>query len=348
MKQDDPILFHGNAHPAFAAAVERLLGIPPGDALVGRFSEGEIRIKINQNVRGRDIFILQPTCPPINENLMELLILLDALRRASARRITAVLPYYGYARQDRKDQPRVPITAKLVANLITTAGADRVLTMDLHAGQIQGFFDIPLDHLFAANTFVEYFTRERVLKDLVVVSPDVGGIKMARAYAKRLKSALAMVDKRRINDAEIEVMDIMGEVDGKTALIVDDLVATAGSLVEAVQALKDAGAKEVYAAITHPILSGPARERLAASALKELVVTDTIPIPRDRLLPKIKVLSVAPLFAEAIRRIHQEESLNVLFREHWEGSLKREEPAASKEKVKTGAKRERSSVRSHG
>lgn len=324
--EDKPLLFGGNAHPAFTAHVARSLEIPIGKALVGRFSEGEIRVKVQENVRGRDVFIVQPTCPPVNDNLMELLILLDALRRASARRITAVLPYYGYARQDRKDQPRVPITAKLVANLITEAGADRVLTMDLHAGQIQGFFDIPLDHLFAVNAFVDYFTQKRIVKDLVVVSPDVGGIKMARAYAKRLHAALAMVDKRRISAEEAEVMDIMGEVDGKNALIVDDLVSTAGSLVEAVRALKEAGAKEVYAAITHPVLSGPARERLSSSALKELVVTDTIPISPDRMLPKIKVLSVAPLFAEAIRRIHEEQSLTVLFQEHWEEGTKKEEP----------------------
>jgi len=334
-KEDPPILFAGNAHPAFASKVAETLGVPLGDALVGRFSEGEIRVKVNQNVRGRDVFILQPTCPPVNDHLMELLILLDALKRASARRITAVLPYYGYARQDRKDQPRVPITAKLVANLITKAGADRVLTMDLHAGQIQGFFDIPLDHLFAVNTFVEYFTHQQVIPELVVVSPDVGGIKMARAYAKRLKSALAMVDKRRINSEETEVMDIMGEVDGKNALIVDDLISSAGSLVEAVRALKEAGAREVFAAITHPVLSGPSRERLAASPLKTLVVTDTIPIPRERLLPKIKVLSVAPLFGEAIRRIHEEQSLNVLFQKHWEESTKKEEPKINRVKVKS-------------
>ncbi|MBI3332641.1 MAG: ribose-phosphate pyrophosphokinase [Candidatus Omnitrophica bacterium] len=321
-REDSPILFTGNAHSAFAAAVARALEIPLGDALVGRFSEGEIRVKINQNVRGRDVFVIQPTSPPVNDHLMELLILLDALKRASARRITAVLPYFGYARQDRKDQPRVPITAKLVANLITVAGADRVLTMDLHAGQIQGFFDIPLDHLFAANTFVEYFNTQRAIPDLVVVSPDVGGIKMARAYAKRLRADLAMVDKRRISHEEAQVMDIMGEVDGKNALVVDDLVSTAGSLVEAVRALKEAGAKEVFAAVTHPVLSGPARERLMGSALKELVVTDTIPIPADRMLPKIKVLSVAPLFAEAIRRIHQEESLTILFHDHWDEGAK--------------------------
>ena len=322
--RDEPVLLAGNANPDFARKVAQGLGVDLGDALVGRFSEGEIRVKINQNVRGRDVFIVQPTCPPVNDHLMELLILLDAARRASARRITAVLPYFGYARQDRKDQPRVPITAKLVANLITVAGADRVLTMDLHAGQIQGFFDIPLDHLFAVNTFVEYFSQERTLTDLVVVSPDVGGIKMARAYAKRLHASLAMVDKRRVNDMEAEVMDIMGEVRGKNALIVDDLVSTAGSLVEAVRALKEAGAREVVAAITHPVLSGPAQERLSASPLKELVVTDTIAIPSGRRLSKIKVLSVAPLFAEAIRCIHEEASISVLFHEQWDEETKKE------------------------
>ena len=335
--RDEPVLLAGNANREFAGKVAQGLGIEIGDALVGRFSEGEIRVKINQNVRGRDVFIVQPTCPPVNDHLMELLILLDAARRASARRITAVLPYYGYARQDRKDQPRVPITAKLVANLIAGAGADRVLTMDLHAGQIQGFFDIPLDHLFAVNTCVEYFTQGGVPSGLAVVSPDVGGIKMARAYAKRLHANLAMVDKRRVNDVEAEVMDIMGEVRGKNALIVDDLVSTAGSLVEAVRALKEAGAREVTAAITHPVLSGPARERLSSSSLKELVVTDTIPIPSDRRLPKIKVLSVAPLFAQAIRCIHEETSISVLFHEQWDEETKKE--SIQKKKGLTKVKR---------
>ena len=338
--EDPPLLFSGNANPAFAQAVAKVLNVPLGRAMVGRFSEGEVRVKVNENVRGRDVFILQPTCPPVNDHLMELLVVLDAVKRASARRITAVLPYFGYARQDRKDQPRVPITAKLVANLITVAGADRVLTMDLHAGQIQGFFDIPLDHLFAVNTFVDYFTQDRVLPDGVVVSPDVGGIKMARAYAKRLRASLAMVDKRRINHMEAEVLDIMGEVKGKNALIVDDLVSTAGSLVEAVRALKDAGAREVYAAITHAVLSGPARERLSASPLKELVVTDTIPIPAERKLQKVKVLSVAPLFAEAIRCIHEETSISTLFHEQWDEERGREKHV-KKEKVPAWHKKEK-------
>ena len=308
------LIFSGNANPVLARSICQCLQVPPAAATVGRFSEGEVRVKIDQDVRGRDVFIVQPTCPPVNDNLMELLIMIDALRRASAWRITAVVPYYGYARQDRKDQPRVPITAKLVANLITKAGADRVLTMDLHAHQIQGFFDIPLDHLFAVNVFVEYFSALG-LEEVVVVSPDVGGVKMARAYAKRLQAAFAMVDKRRINAEEAEVLDIMGEVKGKTAVIVDDLVATAGSLVQAVEALKEAGAVEIYAAVTHPILSGPAKERLNASSLKELVVTDTIPVDDGKRLPKIRVLTVAPLLGEAIRRIHHEESVSSLFEE---------------------------------
>lgn len=335
-KPDPPILFTGNANPDFARNVAEALEIPLGDALVGRFSEGEIRVKINQNVRGRDVFIVQPTCPPVNDNLMELLILLDALRRASARRITAVLPYFGYARQDRKDQPRVPITAKLVANLIAGSGASRVLTMDLHAGQIQGFFDVPLDHLFAANVFVDYFSSKKEWRpeELVVVSPDVGGIKMARAYAKRLQASLAMVDKRRISHMEAEVMDIMGDVEGKMALIVDDLVSTSGSLVEAVRALQEAGARQVYAAVTHPVLSGPAKERLASSELKELVVTDTIPIPDEKRLSKIKVLTVAPLFAEAIRRIHEEASISHLFDEQWEEPKRESKPPEHRPRVR--------------
>ena len=324
--KDELRIFSGNANPDLAAKIGEYIGVPVGKSEVTRFSDGEIAVKIKEDVRGRDVFVVQPTCAPPNENLMELLILMDALKRASASRITAVVPYYGYARQDRKDQPRVPITAKLVANLITVAGADRVLTMDLHAGQIQGFFDIPLDHLFAINTFVEYFTKQRPLEDLVVVSPDVGGIKMARAYAKRLRAGLAMVDKRRINHIDTEVMDIMGEVKGKNALIVDDLVSTAGSLVEAARVLKEGGAREVYAAITHPVLSGPARERLAGSPLKELVVTDSIPIPADRSHPKVKVLSVTPVFADAIRCIHEETSISVLFHEQWDEETKQESP----------------------
>ena len=302
----------GNANPVLSRAIARQLGVPLSDSLVGRFSEGEVRVKINENVRGKDVFVVQPTCPPVNEHLMELLIMLDALRRASAQRITAVIPYYGYARQDRKDQPRVPITAKLVANLITTAGANRVLTMDLHTGQIQGFFDIPLDHLYAVTVFEKYLKSKKI-KSPVVVSPDVGGIKMARGYAKRMRAGLAIVDKRRDTPDSTEVMHLLGEVKGKTCVLVDDLIATGSSLVEAAQAVKDAGATAVYACVTHPVLSGPAIERVAKSCLKELIVTDTIPLQARKQHPKITVLSVATLLSEAILRIHREESISSLF-----------------------------------
>lgn len=313
MKNNKGILvFSGNANPELAKRICNYLKVRLGNAQVDKFNDGEIRIRIAEDVRGRDVFIVQPTCNPVNDNLMELLIMIDAIKRSSARRITAVMPYYGYSRQDRKDRPRVPITAKLAANLITVAGANRVLTMDLHAGQIQGFFDIPLDNLFAVNTFMRYFEKLH-LPNLVVVSPDVGGIKMARAYAKKFKAGLAVVDKRRISDKEAEVMNIMGEVRGKNVCLIDDLVATAGTLVEAVAALKNAGAKKVFAAATHPILSGPAIERIENSELEELIVTDTIPIPKEKLIPRIKVLSVGPLLGQAIERIHYEKSISTLF-----------------------------------
>ncbi|MBI2884967.1 MAG: ribose-phosphate pyrophosphokinase [Candidatus Omnitrophica bacterium] len=305
-------VFSGNANPRLADAICRFLGVKLSDCFVGRFSEGEIRVKINENVRGKDVFVVQPTCSPPNDNLMELLIMIDALRRASAKRITAVVPYYGYARQDRKDQPRVPITAKLVANLITTAGADRVITMDLHAGQIQGFFDIPLDHLYAINVMAQYVKRKR-LKPLVVVSPDVGGIKMARAYAKRLGAGLAIVDKRRTSPEATEVMHILGEVKGCVCLMVDDLIATGSSLMEAARALHQQGAKAIYGAITHAVLSGNAFDNINRSPLTELIVTDTIPLSKEKRHPKLTVLSVAPLLGEAIRRIHYSQSISSLF-----------------------------------
>lgn len=306
-------IFTGNANRKLAQDICGYLEIPQGDAAVSRFSEGEIHVKINQDVRGRDVFVVQPTAPPMpNDHLMELLIMMDALRRASARRITAVIPYFGYARQDRKDQPRVPITAKLVANLITTAGADRVLTIDLHAGQIQGFFDIPLDHLFAINILTQYFIPDK-LDNIVVVCPDVGGVKMARAYSKRLNAGLAVVDKRRINDSKTEVMNIMGDVKGKNVVLVDDVIATGSSVLEAVEALKQEGAKEIYAAITHAVLSGNAVEKIARSALTKLVITDTISLDPKKKTDKIEVLSVADLLGEAIRRIHNEESVSSLF-----------------------------------
>lgn len=305
-------IFSGTANPALAKHIARSLGVPLGDMLVTRFPEGETRVKINEDVRGRDIFLVQPTCPPVNDNVIELLIMLDAFKRASARRITTVLPYYGYARQDRKDQPRVPITAKLMANIITTAGTHRLLTMDLHAQQIQGFFDIPVDHLYAYPVLSGYF-REKKLKDLTVVSPDVGGIKMARAYAKGLGADLAIVDKRRSNPNEVEAMNLIGEVKNRTVLIPDDIIATGSSLVEAVNALVKFGAKDIYACCTHAILSGNAVQKLQKTALKEIVVTDTIPLPPEKRVDKIKVLTVAPLLGEAIQRIHNERSISTLF-----------------------------------
>jgi ribose-phosphate pyrophosphokinase len=305
-------IFCGNANRELAKKICQELGKKPGGMLVSRFSEGEIRVKIDENVRGKDVFVVQPTCPPSNDNLMELLIMIDALKRASAGRITAVVPFYGYARQDRKDQPRVPITAKLVANLLTVAGASRILTMDLHAGQIQGFFDIPLDHLYAVNVFVDYIEKLN-LKDLVMVSPDVGGIKTARAYAKRLGAGLAIVDKRRVSPEKAEVMNILGDVEGKNAVLVDDMIATGGSLIEAVSILKKFGVKKVYAAVVHGLLTGEAIKNIEASALEELVITDTIPLDDHKKHPKIKILSVAPLLADAIKRIHREESISSLF-----------------------------------
>jgi len=310
---DKLAIFSGNAHPKLATDICSSLKVKLADAMVTKFSEGEIRVKINENVRGKDVFVVQPTCPPPNDNLMELLIMIDALKRASAARITAVVPYFGYARQDRKDQPRVPITAKLVANLLTVAGANRILTMDLHAGQIQGFFDIPVDHLFAVGVFIEYFAKLNA-KDLVVVCPDVGGIKMARAYAKRLSAGLAIIDKRRESPEKTEVMHILGEVEGKNVIIVDDLIATGSSLVEAAETLKKAKAKSIVAAISHGVLSGPAIERISAcKALERLYITDSIPLENHRKHSKIEVLTIAGLLGEAIKRIHNEESVSSLF-----------------------------------
>ena len=305
----------GNANPALTVEICEQLKIKQTEVMVGRFSEGEIRVHIKENIRGKDVFIVQPTCPPVNDNIMELLIMIDAARRASADRITAVLPYYGYARQDRKDQPRVPITAKLVANIIVAAGASRVLTMDLHASQLQGFFDIPVDHLYAIDVFCCYF-REKKLSDLVIVSPDVGGLKMARAYAKRLNAGLAIVDKRRMSPDKTEVMHILGEVKGKNVVIIDDIIATAGSLIEAVAALKAHGAQSIYMAASHGVLSGPAKERIAGCGeILEVIVTNSIPLRNARECPKIKQMSVAPLLAEAIARTHNEESISSLFEE---------------------------------
>ena len=302
----------GNANPGLAKSICRHLGIPLGNAVVDRFPEGEIHVQIQDNIRGKDVFIIQSTSSPPNDHLMELLILIDAARRASASRVTAVLPFFGYARQDRKDRPRVPITAKLVANLLVSAGANRILALDLHAGQIQGFFDIPVDHLFSINVLSKYFLKKK-LKNLVVVSPDVGGLKLARAYSKLLDAPLAIVDKRRESASQTKVMNIIGEVRGRNVVMVDDLVSTASSLVEAAHVLRKEGCLDVYAAIVHPILAGPAIERIQKSELKELVVSDSIPIPHEKRIKKITVLSVASLLGEAIKRIHENESVSFLF-----------------------------------
>ncbi|MBF0253948.1 MAG: ribose-phosphate pyrophosphokinase [Candidatus Omnitrophica bacterium] len=313
MRKDGKLLLvSGNANRPLAEEIAKYLSTRLCDAKVDVFMEGEVHVQILDDVRGCDVFVIQPTCPPPNRNLMELLILIDALRRASAGRITAVLPFYGYARQDRKDRPRVPITAKLVANLITGAGANRVLTMDLHAGQIQGFFDIPLDHLYAINVFVDYFDRKN-LQDRVVVAPDVGSIKMARAYSKRLKADLAVVDKRRVDAKETVVMNILGDVKDKNVIMVDDVISSAGSICEAAKAVKNAGAKTVIAAVSHAILCGPAMERIEQAPLDELCVTNSIPVGEDKRRPKVKVVTVAPLLGEAIRRIHNSESVSGLF-----------------------------------
>jgi len=304
-------LFTGNANRPLASAICDCLGVELGDATVDQFADGETSVRINENIRGSDIFIVQPTFAPAT-NLMELLVMIDAVRRASARRVTAVIPYFGFQRQDRKDQPRVPITAKLVANLITTAGADRVMTMDLHSAQIQGFFDIPFDHLYAAPVLVDYFLRLQV-PNIVVVAPDIGSVKMARAYAKRLSVGLAIVDKRRPRPDAVEMMNVIGDVEGKNVVIFDDVVSTGSTLVEAAEALKRAGARDIYAACTHAVLCGDAVERIRRSSVRELIVTDSIPHDPAKLAPTVKILSVAGLLGEAIRRIHDEESLSSLF-----------------------------------
>ncbi|MCX7781591.1 MAG: ribose-phosphate pyrophosphokinase [Negativicutes bacterium] len=305
-------IFTGNANPALAEEIARYMGLAIGEAFVGRFNNGETQVTIDESVRGTDVFVVQPTCSPVNDTLMELLIMVDAFRRASARHITAVIPYYGYARQDRKTRGREPISAKLVANLLTTAGVTRVVTMDLHAGQIQGFFDIPVDHLPGVPILAEYFAAKK-LEDLVVVSPDLGGVTRARALADRLHAPIAIIEKRRPLPGVAEVMNLIGQVEGRTAVIIDDIVDTAGSLTEGAKALMRFGAKEVYACCTHAVLSNPAVARIEASDITELVVTNTIPLPDEKKSPKIKVLSVAPLLAEAIVRIFGELSVSKLF-----------------------------------
>jgi ribose-phosphate pyrophosphokinase len=306
-------LFAGNSNPMLAEAVARHLDTQLGKIDVGTFSDGEVNVEIHENVRGMDCFVIQSTSSPANNHLMEMLIMIDALRRSSAKRITAVIPYYGYARQDRKVRPRVPISAKLVADLISAPGTDRLLCIDLHAGQIQGFFNIPVDNIFATPVMLEEI-RRRYQGPLTIISPDAGGVERSRAYAKRLGANLAIIDKRRQSANVAEVMNIVGEVKGQTCLIVDDMVDTAGTLAESARALDREGASAVYAVITHPVLSGPAVKRIAESPLKELVVTDTIPLRADALdCPKLRVVTIAPLLGEAIRRINNEESVSSLF-----------------------------------
>ena len=303
-------VFSGTANLELSRQIAKYLGIPLSEASIKRFSDGEISIQIGESVRGKDVFIIQPTCAPTDTNLMELLILTDALKRSSASTVTAVIPYFGYARQDRKAAPRVPITAKLVANMIETAGIDRVVTMDLHAGQIQGFFDIPVDNLYGTITFINYL-KNKHLSNPIVASPDVGGVARARSLAKQLNLDLAIIDKRREKANESEVMNVIGDVNGKDVILIDDMVDTAGTLIKAAAAFKERGATSVTAFCTHPVLSGPAYERIAAGAIDELVVTDTIPLKEQN--EHIKVISVAPLFAEVIRRVYHDESVNNLF-----------------------------------
>jgi ribose-phosphate pyrophosphokinase len=307
------MLIAGNAHKSLAESVAQELKMPLCDLKSTKFSDGELSVQIDQNVRGEDVFVIQPTCTPVNDNIIELLLIIDALKRASAKRITAVITYYGYARQDRKVQPRVPISSKLIADLLTAAGANRILTVDLHAGQIQGFFNIPVDHLYASPTIVDYL-KGKGLKDLVVVSPDAGGVERARAFAKRLDASLAIIDKRREKANVSEVMNVIGDVKGHTTVLIDDMIDTAGTIVQAAKALKEQGAKEVYAACSHAVLSGPALERLNNSELEEVIVTNTLPLEeKEKLCPKLKVLDIAPMLAEAIKRINEESSINSLF-----------------------------------
>jgi len=305
-------VFSGNANPELAQEIAEYLGVHIADSKVKTFSDGEISVAIDESVRGVDVYIVQPTCAPVNDYLMELLIMIDAVRRASAARINAVIPYYGYARQDRKTRARDPITAKMVANLIASAGADRVITVDLHAGQIQGFFDIPVDHLPGVPMLAEYF-RSRNIEDVVVLSPDLGGVTRARDLANRLHASIAIIDKWRPEPNVAEVMNVIGDIEGKSVIIVDDMIDTAGTITMASRVMLERGAKQVYACATHPVLSGPALERLSEAPLQEIVVTNTIPIPKDKRLKNMTILSVAPLIGEAILRIHEDLSVSKLF-----------------------------------
>jgi ribose-phosphate pyrophosphokinase len=307
-------LFSGNAHSELAQEVAAYLSIPVGDATVTKFSDGEIMVQINENVRGYDAFVLQPTCSPVNDNILELLLMVDAFKRASAKRITAVMPYYGYARQDRKVQPRVPISAKLIADLITAVGTNRILTMDLHAAQIQGFFNIPVDNLYASPVLLDYVKKKYSSKDLVIVSPDAGGVERARAYAKKLQCSIAIIDKRREEANISQLMNVIGEVEKKDTLILDDMIDTGGTIIQAAEALIDKKARQVIAACTHAVLSGHAVEKVNNSVLKELIVTNTIPFDsKKEQCKKLTVLSIASLLGEAIKRIHEESSISSLF-----------------------------------
>ena len=308
-------IFSGRANPSLAAKICNYLSLPMGDISVGDFPDGETMCKIEEDIRGRDVYLIQPTCPPVNDNLMELLIMIESCKRASAERVTAVMPYYGYARQDRKDEGRVPITAKLVANIITRAGADRVLTMDLHAAQIQGFFDVPVDHLYAAPVLNEHFLAFGLApEEIVVVSPDEGSIKRALGHVKRLGGTLAIVDKRR-SSADVTQQEniIGGPIDGKVCLMFDDMITTAGSICGAAQRIQEAGAREIHVAATHGVLAANAVDRLADAPVASIVLTDTIPLPSEKMLPNMKILTVAPLLGEAIKRIHRNESVSRMF-----------------------------------
>ncbi len=308
-------LFSGNANPVLSKRIADYLGVDLGKITIGTFPDGETSCKIDEDVRGRDVYLIQPTCPPANEHLMQLLVMIDSCKRASAERVTAVMPYFGYARQDRKDEGRVPITAKLVANLITRAGADRVLAMDLHAAQIQGFFDVPVDHLYAAPTLNEHFLKMNLpSEELVIVSPDEGSIKRALGHAKRLGGTVAIIDKRRTSSTQTVQENIIGgPIEGKIALMFDDMISTAGSISGAAQVLHSGGVREIHVATTHAVLCGPAIERLQAANLSSIVCTDSIPLTPDQILPQTKVLSIAPLLGEAIKRIHRNESISRLF-----------------------------------
>ena len=306
-------VFTGNSNPQIAQEICDFLGIPLGKAEVGAFSDGECSVEIHESVRGMQVFVIQSTSPPVNDNLMELLVMIDALKRASSEEITAVIPYYGYARQDKKVFPRAPITAKLVADLLITAGTQRVISMELHAGQIQGFFNIPVDHLYSSPVMLEYL-KDKFGKDMIIVSPDAGGVERARAYAQRLGVGLAIIDKRRQGPNVAEVMNIIGDVKSQNAIILDDMVDTAGTLVKAAEALKDNGAKNIYGVLTHPVLSGPAVERINNSPLQEIIVSNTIPLREEaKRSSKIKVLKVSKLFGEAIKRVHKRKSVSELF-----------------------------------